>query len=158
MTGTGYNAYIQVAKTTIDSKEMILLKLLEGSVRFMQAARQGLRARNPKVKGENVSRVIAIVRALDAALDREIGGSLADNLSALYWYILNRLTVANFKDDDEIMGEVEGLLSTIREGFVSAYEKETAAASSSSSYQSMPSVPNTYQAETHRNMNLSYAA
>ena len=122
MTYAGYSAYNRVA-STIDSKEMILVKLLEGSVRFIQAARVGLEAGNPRIKGENISRVVAIVTELDCALDRDMGGSLVENLSDLYQYVLNRLTLANLRNDNLMMGEVEGLLTTIKEGFAEALKQ-----------------------------------
>ena len=122
MTYAGYSAYNRIA-TTIDSKEMILVKLLEGTVRFIQAARVGLEAGNPKAKGENISRVIAIITELDCALDRDMGGSLVENLSNLYQYILTRLTLANLRNDNQIMGEVEELLTTIKEGFEGALKQ-----------------------------------
>jgi len=122
MTYAGYSAYNRIA-STIDSKEMMLVKLLEGTVRFIQAARAGLEAGNPKIKGENISRAIAIISELNCALDREMGGSLVENLSDLYQYILNRLTLANLRNDNQIMGEVEVLLTTIKEGFAEALKQ-----------------------------------
>ncbi|MBI5590624.1 MAG: flagellar export chaperone FliS [Deltaproteobacteria bacterium] len=126
MTYAGYSAYNRIA-STIDSKEMMLVKLLEGTVRFIQAARAGLDAGNPKVKGENISRVIAIITELDCALDRDMGGSLVENLSDLYQYILNRLTLGNLRNDDQILGEVETLLATIKEGFSEALKQVSSA-------------------------------
>ncbi len=122
MTYAGYSAYNRIANT-IDSKEMILVKLLEGTVRFVQAARAGLEAGNPKIKGENISRAIAIITELDCALDRDMGGNLVENLSGLYRYILRRLTLANLRNDDRVLGEVEGLLLTIKEGFADALKQ-----------------------------------
>ena len=122
MTYAGYSAYNRIANT-IDSKEMILVKLLEGTVRFVQAARVGLDAGNPKTKGENISKAIAIITELDCALDRDMGGSLVENLSGLYQYILKRLTMGNLRNDDWILGEVEGLLLTIKEGFAEALKQ-----------------------------------
>jgi flagellar protein FliS len=122
MTYAGYTAYNRIANT-IDSKEMILVKLLDGAVRFVQAARAGLKDNNPKNKGENISRVIAIITELDCALDRDMGGDLVDNLSGLYRYILERLTLANIRDDNRILGEVEGLLTTIQEGFSDVFKQ-----------------------------------
>jgi flagellar secretion chaperone FliS len=122
MTYAGYSAYNRIANT-IDSKEMILVKLLDGTVRFVQAARAGLEAGNPRTKGENISRAIAIITELDFALDRDMGGDLVENLSGLYQYILKRLTLANLRNDDRVLGEVEGLLLTIKEGFVEALKQ-----------------------------------
>jgi flagellar secretion chaperone FliS len=122
MTYAGYSAYNRIANT-IDSKEMILVKLLDGSVRFVRAARAGLEAGNPKIKGENISKAIAIITELDYALDRDTGGALVENLYSLYPYILRRLTLANLGNDNWILGEVEGLLLTIKEGFAEAFKK-----------------------------------
>jgi flagellar protein FliS len=129
MTYTGYSAYNRVA-TAIDSKEVILVKLLDGTIRFVQAARAGIAAGSPKIKGENISKVIAIITELDSALDREIGGSLAENLSLLYQYILGRLTMANLKNDSQILVEVENLLLPIKEGFTEALKQLTSEVSS----------------------------
>jgi flagellar secretion chaperone FliS len=122
MTYAGYSAYNRIANT-IDSKEMILVKLLDGTVRIVQAARAGLEAGNPKIKGENISRAIAIITELDCALDRDMGGELVENLSGLYRYILGCLTRANFRNDSRILGEVEGLLLTIKEGFADVFKQ-----------------------------------
>ena len=122
MTYAGYSAYNRIANT-IDSKEMVLVKLLEGTVSFVQAARAGLDAGNPKIKGENISRAIAIITELDCALDRDMGGNLVENLSGLYRHILKRLTLANLRNDDQVLGEVEGLLRTIKEGFADALKQ-----------------------------------
>jgi flagellar secretion chaperone FliS len=122
MTYAGYSAYNRIANT-IDCKEMILVKLLEGTVRFIQAARAGLEAGNPKTKGENISRAIGIISELDCALDRDMSDDLVENLSGLYQYILNRLTLANLRDDSRILGEVEVLLLTIKEGFAEALKQ-----------------------------------
>ncbi len=137
MTYAGYSAYNRIA-TTIDSKEIMLVKLLEGTVRFVQAARRGLEADDPKAKGENMSKAIAVIIELDCALDRDMGGSIVNNLSDLYQYILDRLTYANLRNDNQVLGEVESLLTTIHEGFAEALKQMSSAVVSdhSLSYQS----------------------
>jgi len=137
MTYAGYSAYNRIANT-IDCREMILVKLLDGTVRFVQAARAGLEAGNPKIKGENISKAIAIISELDCSLDREMGGSLVENLSGLYRYVLNRLTLANLRNDNRILGEVEGLLLTIKEGFSEALKQISSEALSDHSLSYQP--------------------
>lgn len=66
-----------------------------------------------------------IVVELQAALDTERGGEIADNLAALYAYIQVRLTEGNAQQQAEPLEEVRGLLSTLLEGW-SACESETA--------------------------------
>ena len=67
---------------------------------------------------------MAILTELDCALDRELGGPLAENLSKLYQYMMNRLTVANIESNAEALDEVERLLSELRDGFEEAVKKE----------------------------------
>ena len=123
MAYAGYSAYSRIANT-IDSKEIMRIKLLEGTVRHIQSARRGLEAGDPKVKGENICRAVAIITELDNALDRDMGIKLVENLSALYRYILERLTVANLKNDDTALQEVEKLMATIRDGFQGALAQQ----------------------------------
>lgn len=137
MTYAGHSAYKRIA-SRIDSKEMMLVKLLEGAVRCIQAARTGIETGDIKIKGENISRAVAIITELDCALDRDMGGSLVENLSNLYPYILNRLTLGNLRNDNRIMDEVETLMTTIRDGFAEAFRMSTSMASPNSfpSYES----------------------
>lgn len=98
--------------------------LYDGALKFVRFARIGIEEKNPKIRGENISKIMAILTELDCALDREIGGPLAENLSGLYQYMMNRLTVANIDSNAEALDEVEKLLSELREGFEGAINKE----------------------------------
>ena len=94
--------------------------LYEGALISLRIARRGIREKNPKLKGENISMVLSILTELDCALDRKNGGKLAENLSVLYRYLMNRLTTANIKNDPEALEEVEQLLDELHEGFKEA--------------------------------------
>ncbi len=120
MTAAGYAGYRKVIANTTESKEKILLMLYEGAITFVRIARRGIEEKNPKLKGENISKVLAILAELDCALDREKGGELAENLAALYSYLTNRLTTANIKNDPEALDEVGRLLRELYEGFKGA--------------------------------------
>ena len=120
MIGTGYAGYKNVMANTTESKEEILLMLYEGALISLKIARRGIREKNPKLKGEKISKVLAILTELDCALDRENGMDLADKISALYGYMMNRLTIANIKNDPEALDEVEQLLGELYEGFKEA--------------------------------------
>jgi len=117
MIATGYAGYRNVMANTTESKEEILLMLYEGAIISLKIARRGIREKNPKLKGEKISKVLAILTELDCALDRENGGDLAEKMTALYGYMINRLTTANIKNDPEALKEVERLLGELYEGF-----------------------------------------
>ena len=123
MAPTGYAAYRRTAVNVTDSKEKMLLMLYEGAARFLRFARMGIEHKSAKIRGENVSKVIAILTELDCALDRDGGGELVDNLSDLYRYMIDRLTHANVKNDPQALDEVERLLIELKEGFEGAFEK-----------------------------------
>jgi flagellar protein FliS len=120
MIATGYAGYRNVMAHMTESKEEILLMLYEGALISLRIARRGIREKNPKLKGEKISKVLAILTELDCALDKERGGDLAEKIAAMYGYMMNRLTTANIKNDPEALKEVERLLGQLYEGFKGA--------------------------------------
>ncbi|GAB6094292.1 flagellar export chaperone FliS [Desulfatiferula olefinivorans] len=120
MVQTGHHAYRQNASVTVMSQEQLLFKLYDGAVNFTRLAKRGMEEKNPRVKGENISKVIAIVSELDCALDRQVGGDIAANLSSLYQHIIFRLVDANLKNDLPGLDEVESILVKLKEGFFEA--------------------------------------
>jgi len=120
MTPQGYAGYRNVIANTVENKEEILLMLYEGALIAVRMARRGIEEKNPKLRGEKISKVLAILTELDCALDREKGGELAENLSVLYRYLMDRLTVANVKNDPEALVAVESILGELYEGFKGA--------------------------------------
>jgi len=124
MKATGYASYRNVIANTIEKKEDILLMLYEGALSAIRIAKRGIEEKNPKLKGENISKVLAILTELDCALDREKGGELAGNMTDLYRYMMNRLGAANIKNDPEALEEVERLVGELYEGFKGAAQRE----------------------------------
>lgn len=124
MTPTGHAGYKNVMANATDDKEKILLMLYKGALTFVRLARRGIEENSPKIRGENISKVLAILTELNCALDRKAGGDLAENLADLYRYLMNRLTVANIKNDPEPLNEVERLLGELYHGFEGAAGKK----------------------------------
>lgn len=124
MTPAGYAGYRNVIVNTVENKEEILLMLYEGALAAVRMARRGIEEKNPKLRGEKISKVMAILTELDCALDREKGGELAENLAVLYRYLMDRLTVANVKNDLEALVAVENILGGLYEGFRGAAQRE----------------------------------
>ena len=101
------------------SKEQILIMLYDGAIRFVGQAR---RTENHVDRPEPISRAMAIIVELSNTLDREIGGEMAENLDALYHFMLHNLTQANLKKDVEPLEIVEKLLRDLRETWAEAIE------------------------------------
>jgi flagellar protein FliS len=91
--------------------------LYSGAVDRLSSARGALEREDRALQGNLVGRVISIVDALAAALDHDVGGDLANNLSALYDYMQRRLLDAAVSSDSEALREVEQLLSTLRDAW-----------------------------------------
>ncbi|MBF0452535.1 MAG: flagellar export chaperone FliS [Candidatus Magnetomorum sp.] len=94
-----------------------LLMLLDGASRYTQYARQGIDQNDAKLRNENISKVITILSQLDAALDKSVGGEIAENLSGLYKFLMNQLTQANIQDDSSLLDDAEKILKDIKDAF-----------------------------------------
>ena len=65
-------------------------------------------------KGESLSKAISIISSgLQASLDVNAGGELAQHLYALYDYMSRRLLLANLHNNPEYVEEVAGLLAEL---------------------------------------------
>jgi len=123
MAAAHYQTYTTTAAYSTESKEQILIKLYEGAVKFIGFARMGIQQQSPKIRGENISKVLAIVTELDSALDRQKAAEMAENLSGLYQFMIRRLTEANLKNNLKALDEVETILLQLKEAFEAALPK-----------------------------------
>jgi len=120
MVQTRHHAYRQNSGNLDISNEQLLLKLYAGALNFLRLARRGIDENNFKIKGENISKVLAIITELDCSLNLDEGGEIAENLSALYQHITFKLVDANIKNDIKAIDAVAHILTTIKEGFEQA--------------------------------------
>jgi flagellar secretion chaperone FliS len=65
-------------------------------------------------KGKVIGKAIRLIDHLNATLDMERGREIAQNLRALYAYMLDRLTIANVNNDAGMVAEVASLVQTIK--------------------------------------------
>src|SRR5258708_21623395 len=68
-------------------------------------------------KGKSLGKAIRLIDQLDSTLDMERGQKIAENLRALYVYILARLTLANVTNDANIAAEVGSLIQKVKTGW-----------------------------------------
>jgi flagellar protein FliS len=68
-------------------------------------------------KGKALGKAIRLVDQLNNTLDMERGQKIAENLRALYVYILARLTLANVTNDSRIVAEVASLIQKVKTGW-----------------------------------------
>lgn len=68
-------------------------------------------------KGKSLGKAIRLIDQLNNTLDMERGQKVAENLRALYVYMLARLTLANVTNDANIAAEVGSLIQKVKTGW-----------------------------------------
>jgi flagellar protein FliS len=68
-------------------------------------------------KGKSLGKAIRLINQLNATLDMERGRQIAENLRALYLYMLERLTLANVTNDARIVDEAASLVRKVKSGW-----------------------------------------
>lgn len=108
--------YRKVGVTTsvvdADPHKLVAL-LLAGACERIRIAESAMLRNDPARKGKAIGEACAIVGHLDGSLDHEAGGDIAANLSALYEYVITRLTEANLNNDPAALQECLRLLGEI---------------------------------------------
>jgi flagellar protein FliS len=91
--------------------------MLDNVLQRIAAARGSLERNEVARKGEQVSKAIAVIGALNGSLNLEAGGEVAANLRTLYDYCCVRLTQANARNDVAGFEEVTRIMRTIKDGW-----------------------------------------
>ena len=68
-------------------------------------------------KGKALGKAIRLIDQLNNTLDMERGQKIAENLRALYVYMMARLTQANVTNDSRIVAEVASLVQKVKTGW-----------------------------------------
>ena len=112
------NAYFQTQTATTSQGEMLLL-LYDGAIKFLSRAKEKISERDFAAKGIAISKAMDIISELDACLNVEKGGTLAENLHRLYMYCNTKLLDANLKMSIPYIDEVIGVLANLRGAYAS---------------------------------------
>ncbi|OEC60327.1 MULTISPECIES: flagellar export chaperone FliS [Pseudomonas] len=108
------NVQAQVAEA---SPHRLIQMLMEGGLERMAQAQGAMMRDQASLKGELISKSIAIIGGLREALDPTQGGEIASNLDRLYEYMIARLIEANKANDPALVNEVAGLLREVKSGW-----------------------------------------
>ena len=102
--------------TAVDdaSPHQLIAMLFDGALEKVALAAGAMERKEPAMAGESLSKAISIVDHVRLAVDHDIGGDLAHNLSDLYDYITRRMLEANVVSDVSMLREVSTLLAELR--------------------------------------------
>jgi len=111
-------AYSNVAiesKAHSSDPHKLILMLYQGALLSIASAKNQMLRKEIAAKGKSLSQAISIINdGLKASLDMSIGAPLVQNLADLYEYMIQRLLLANLKNDTAILDEVSALLLDLR--------------------------------------------
>ncbi len=98
----------------------LIVMLFEGAMVAVAAARMHMQMRQVPEKAKAITKAVSIIQdGLMASLDRNSGGELAEQLFALYEYMVVRLTEANIHNRAEALEETGRLLVELSDAWKS---------------------------------------
>jgi flagellar protein FliS len=111
-----HDTYLEERILSADPAELIQM-LYQAALTAVADARRHLAERQILPRARSISKACNVLVELNTSLDFERGGEIAVRLSQLYGYMHRRLVAANLRQNDELLAEVSGLLSTLMEGW-----------------------------------------
>lgn len=95
----------------------LVVMLYDGALRFIEAGRAAMRAKDLVRQNESLQRAQRIVSELLGTLDHDRGGEIAANLARLYHYVLSGLVEANLYDREAPLDAASATLRELREAW-----------------------------------------
>jgi flagellar protein FliS len=121
----GQNQYRKTQVATVDRGRLIVL-LYEGAISFLTKAEACVDEGDIPGAANLINRAQDILDELNASLNMEAGGDIANNLRRLYLFMGDQLVRAKIKADPEPVREVARMLATLNEAWREAVNKPEA--------------------------------
>lgn len=100
------------------SPHQLVVMLFDALHQYLLTAQGAMERGDVALKCQKMGAAIRVLdEGLRGALNMEHGGDIARNLDAVYEYCVNRLTVANLKNDSQAITEVMNIIAPIASGW-----------------------------------------
>ncbi|CUS47194.1 MAG: flagellar export chaperone FliS [Idiomarinaceae bacterium HL-53] len=120
MYNKGLKAYQTVGVSnqaaTADPHRVIQM-LLQGALEKMAYAKGAIERKNHEEKARHLTKAVAIVSALQSALNLDVKADVANNLYDLYAFIMDQLTDVSLDNDVEKIDRTMYIIRQIKEGW-----------------------------------------
>ena len=108
---------VETSAPTMDKHQIVKL-LYDGLLENLMVARGALERGDVAAKGQAIGKAVRIIEeGLMTGLDRIDGGEIAANLHTVYQYCSKQLTLANLRNDDALIREVQALIEPIAQSW-----------------------------------------
>ncbi|RMD47403.1 MAG: flagellar export chaperone FliS [Aquificota bacterium] len=114
-----YETYHKYEVETL-SKEDTLIKVYEEILSLLNITKMAIKEGDIKLKANNIKKLTDAFNILQASLDFEKGGEIAENLNQLYQFCSKELMNAHLHNNIENIDNVIKVLTPIYEGYKEA--------------------------------------
>lgn len=116
MPNNGANTYQETSILTADPGRLIIM-CYEKAIHHLSAAVGHYENKEYEAKAKNLQKAIDIITELNSCLDMKRGGDIAQNLDALYRYMLAHLLESDLKRNIEGFRNIIGMLKELEEAW-----------------------------------------
>ncbi len=117
MSKKSIDTYKQVVNSQDLSPYRTVQMLLEGALQRVMLAKHAQAQSDAEIRGIAVGSTITILGVLQASLDKELGGDIAENLDSLYDYMTRRLAGVALDSTPRTLEEVQALIQQIKDAW-----------------------------------------
>jgi len=91
---------------------------------LLDCAKDGIRQHDPKMRGENLSKAIALISELNASIEQGDDGEVAAFLRGLYQAILDELGKVSVNEDIQVIDQAQVYIIKLKEIWENTAMKE----------------------------------